>query len=94
MAVGAGQRAVMESAFPIASQDAAYVQEQNLTAQREEIDKRMLTASADEQLRLITEQGRIDTQLQELRGEQAKEQIDVPAGCGRRAQGASGARSR
>lgn len=70
MAVGAAQKANMEAALPIAQQDAAFYQQQELQNQKANIDKQLLTASADEQLRLILEKGKIDTAMQELRGSQ------------------------
>jgi len=75
MAIGAGQKAVMEQALSIAKPDALYAQQINLQREKEDIDKRMLTASADEQIRLIAKKSEVDTALQELSGTQALEQI-------------------
>jgi hypothetical protein len=51
--------------------------ESGLMAQKLDIDKQLLTANADEQIRLIAKKGQIDTALQELRGTQAVEQIET-----------------
>lgn len=75
MAIGAGQKAVMEQALSIAKPDALYAQQINLQREKEDIDKRMLTASADEQIRLIAKKSEVDTSLQELVGTQQSAQI-------------------
>ena len=77
MAVGAGQKALIESALPIAQADTANAVQLRLQREKEGIDKRLLTASADEQIRLISKKGELDTQLQKLSGEQSLEQIGL-----------------
>ena len=77
MAVGAGQKALLESALPIAKADALYAQQINMQREKEGIDRRMLTASADEQIRLIDKKGELDTKLQEISGVQSLEQISA-----------------
>lgn len=75
LAVGAAQKANIESALPIAQQDAGFFQKQALMKQQEDIDKRLQTAGADEQLRLIMQKGEIDKEMQQISGQQAVEQI-------------------
>jgi len=97
IAAGAAHKANLESALPIAQEDArtsfaakqanitainrakeqeaAFGQQTALQREKEQIDKRLLTASADEQIRLIARKGEVDTALQTLAGEQALVQI-------------------
>ena len=75
MAIGAAQKGVLSAALPIAQADAANALQLRLQSEKEGIDKRMLTASADEQIRLIAKKGELDTKLQEVSGSQAIEQI-------------------
>lgn len=70
MAATAGQKAAIESALPIAQQDASFYQQRNLAGQQGEIQSALSGQQAQQQAGLYDVQGNVTSRLQ---GEQAQQ---------------------
>ena len=68
MAATAGEKAGIESALPIAQQDAGYLQQRGLNTQQGDISSRLQSESGDITSRLQREQGGIQEGLYETQG--------------------------
>jgi hypothetical protein len=73
IAAGAGEKAAIESALPIAQQDAQYYQQKDLAGQQGEIESFLSGQSANQQAGLYNTQGQISSQLSGQESQQAQD---------------------
>lgn len=73
IAAGAGESAAIESALPIAQQDAQYYQSQGLQAQQGDIQSNLQSEAGDIESRHIVEQGDVQSNLYQEQGDIQKD---------------------
>ena len=76
IAAGAGETAAIQSALPIAQQDAGFYQQRNLAGQQGEIQSYLSGQQANQQAGLYNVQGDISSRLQSEQGDIASRQAE------------------